>query len=192
MAERAAVPNGLGLGVPGPDPIAIDPLPLRGKLLLRGGEDVVAAAGGVLGHPLPTAPLTSIDKEGRTALWLGPDEWLLLCSPDGTDELGDALRRTLAGSFHAIVDVTERFVGFVTAGPRMRDMLAAGCPIDLHPRAFEPGSVVRTLLGKVDVILWSTGGDSFTILVGRSFAPYAGRFLTNAALEFGVVTGNDG
>ena len=53
-------------------------------------------------------------------------------------------------------------------------------------------AVVLLVLGKVDVILWSTGADSFTLLVGRSFAPYTGRFLTNAALEFGVVTGNEG
>lgn len=192
MVERAPVPNGLGSGVPGPDPVALDALPRRGKLLLRGGNDVVAAAGGVIGHPLPTVPLTSVASEGRTALWLGPDEWLLLCSPDETDALGDALRHALAGTFHAIVDVTERFAGFVVSGPRVRDVLAAGCPIDLHPRAFKPGTVVRTLLGKVDVILWSTGDDTFTLLVGRSFAPYTGRFLTNAALEFGVVTGNEG
>ncbi len=193
MAERALVPHGLLDPVPGPEPVAIDPLPFGGKLLLRGAPEVAEAATLAVGVPLPLSPLTSSVGEDVAALWLGPDEWLLLVSASETERVAGNLRQALNGRFHALVDVSERYAGFVLAGEHARDVLAAGCPVDLHPRAFGPGTVVRTLLGKVDVILWSTGGgDGFTLLVGRSFADYTGRFLTNAALEYGVQRGTHG
>ena len=123
----------------------------------------------------------------RAAFLLGPDEWLLLVPAEDMDNLARGLDEALRAHPSAVVDVSERFAGFVLAGARARDVLAVGCPVDLHSRAFAPGTVVRTLLGKVDIVLWSAGeGDRLTLLVGRSFADYTGRYLTNATLEFGV------
>ena len=51
--------------------------------------------------------------------------------------------------------------------------------------AFPPGTVTRTLLGKVQVVLWRPERGGFELWVNGSVAPYAWKFLENAALEYG-------
>ena len=78
--------------------------------------------------------------------------------------------------------------GIGLAGARARDVLNAGCALDLHPSAFPPGAVTRTLLAKAPVVLRRPGEpEAFELWVNGSFAPYAWLFLENAAREFGVV-----
>ena len=64
-----------------------------------------------------------------------------------------ACARRSSGSHHALTDVSDGLVTFTLAGPSARDVLAKGCPLDLHPRAFTPGSCARSLLAKADVLL---------------------------------------
>ena len=62
------------------DGVTLAERPARARLNLRlDPEDAEAlAAAAVLGGALPLAPNTATDAgDGRTALWLGPDEWLL-------------------------------------------------------------------------------------------------------------------
>jgi sarcosine oxidase, subunit gamma len=69
-------------------------------------------------------------------------------------------------------------------------VLAAGCPLDLHPGVFTPGSATRTLLGKAAVILWRLDGapsyrpPSYRLECARSYAPYVESFLDLAAREW--------
>lgn len=175
---------------PGPEPVAVRELPPAGLLLLRGGPEACARASEVLGFDLPTEPMRTSHGGGARALWLGPDEWLLAFPREAASNTLAALAPALAGLHHALVPVGERFVGIGLAGARARDALAALCPLDLHPRAFPPGRVVRTLLGKVEVVLHrpeteAAAGDGFELHVGRSMAPYAWRCLEVAAAEFG-------
>ncbi len=37
------------------------------------------------------------------------------------------------------------------SGPRVRDVLAKGVPIDLHPKVFKPGDVATTLIAYIGV-----------------------------------------
>ena len=64
-------------------------------------------------------------------------------------------------------------------------MLAKGCSIDLHPRAFTRGRVVQTLLAKTAVLIHAKGEASFDVHVPRSFADYAWAWLENAQAEYG-------
>ena len=48
------------------------------RISLRAPEASVAALSKALGVTLPNQPKTSASKAGRTALWLGPDEWLVI------------------------------------------------------------------------------------------------------------------
>jgi sarcosine oxidase subunit gamma len=82
-----------------------------------------------------------------------------------------------------VVDDTHRLHTLRLAGPHAADALAAGCPLDLHPRAFPPGSVARTLLGKVGITLHRLDAIVFELHVDRSFAEYAWLFLAQAARE---------
>ena len=173
--------------IPGPEPVTLAVLPFRGKLILRGGQAVRALVAEVLGTELP--PLLRSAVAGEVdILGLGPDEWLLLAPPDRAEALAMELRAALAGHHHAVVVISDRMTGLVVGGARARDVLSAGCAIDLHPSAFPPGSTTRTLLGKATIVLRRPDdAETYEIWVNGSFAPYVWLFLENAAREFGVV-----
>jgi sarcosine oxidase subunit gamma len=112
----------------------------------------------------------------RLAARLGPDEWLLV-APAGESPDFSALE----GRHHSLVDVSHRYVAFVVEGESAPLILAAGCPLDLHPHFFTAGSATRTLLGKAEIILWRLGvALSYRVECARSFAPYVERFLDQA------------
>lgn len=164
--------------------IVVD-LPPRGRLMLRGDAGVREAASAILGLSLPSAAYGSAAADGLDAFWLEPDAWLVQID----DPIGAAarLREALGDLHHAVVDVSERLVGLAVAGPHAIEILAAGCPLDLHPRAFPTGHVTRTLVGKAEVILLRRDDrPGFELLVGRSFVPYLRRWLDQAGREHAV------
>ena len=120
---------------------------------------------------------------GRTALWLGPDEWLVVADEDGA-ALADALRSALGDDSGCVVDVSANRTTLELSGPAARAVLEKGCPADLHPRAFSPGTAVATTLGPVPVLLWQTGATTYRLLPRSSFADYVARWLLDAATEF--------
>lgn len=175
-----------GRAIPGAEPVTLAALPFRGKLSLRGGDSVRGPAAATLGAELPGA-MRGVAVGETVLLWLGPDEWLVLTAADRTEPIAASLRAALAGTHHAIVVISDRMTGIGVAGDRARDVINAGCPLDLHPFAFAPGAVTRTVLGKAPVVLRRPAeAEAFELWVNRSFAPYAWLFLENAAREFGV------
>ncbi|MEZ0069735.1 sarcosine oxidase subunit gamma [Streptacidiphilus sp. MAP12-20] len=121
------------------------------------------------------------------ALWLGPDEWLVV-GPDGAqDAIRELLRPVLDPSFGSLVDVSANRAVLELAGPAARAVLEKGCSIDLHPRAFTPGCCVQTLVSKVQVVLRQTASDPapvYQLFVRPSFADYLARWLLDAMAEF--------
>jgi sarcosine oxidase, subunit gamma len=172
-------------GVAGPAPVTLAALPFRGKLIVRGDEKARARASTALGCELSGAQ-RGASGGGVEALWLGPDEWLVLVGADEAGRTDSALRDALSGLDHAVVDVSDRFIGISVEGARARDVLNAGVPLDLHPRAFPPGMVARTVLAKAPVVLRRPAErELFELHVNGSLAPYVWLFLENAAREFG-------
>jgi sarcosine oxidase, subunit gamma len=139
-------------------------VPVRSRHILRGGPAVVAAAGTALQFALPLHPMTSAEAGPCAALWLGPDEWLLLNTPAG-------LAASLAGLPHSLVDVSGRQIGLMLTGRRAARVLSSGCLLDLSAQAFPVGCVARTLFHKAEIVLWRRP-DGFHVDVWRSFAPY--------------------
>lgn len=144
------------------------------------------ADAGRLALPLPTEANTTSEHGGRSLLWLGPDEWLVV-APDGAQgeierELREALAR--AGTWGSVVDVSGQRAGFELAGPLAGDVLATGCSLDLHPRSFGPARCAQTLLARASVILWRPAAPPvWRILVPSSFAPYLYEWLLDAVEE---------
>ncbi len=133
------------------------------------------------------ALMASAETGRADVLGLGPDEWLILAEPDNVGALATELSAALGTVHHAVVVVSDRMIGIGVAGRRARDVLAAGCPLDLHPAVFAPGAATRTLLGKAAVVLRRPDpAERYELWVNGSFAPYLWLFLRNAALEFGV------
>lgn len=157
-------------------------LPFATRLNLRGGADVVGPVAEAFGVAPPTKPLGSAASGERAALWLGPDEWLLIAEEGATD-LEAKLEARLCGVFHSLVDVSHRQVGISLEGPGAARLLAAGCPLDLDLRAFPAGMSTRTLLVKAEIGLWRREENVFRIEVLRSFAPYVARILDEASRD---------
>lgn len=118
--------------------------------------------------------------ERHAVLWLGPDEWLVVSLADAAI-LREQLNTALGSDHGAVVDVSANRTTLELAGPAARDVLDAGCALDLHPRAFGPDTAVATQVGPVPVILWQTNDAStYRLLPRSSFAEYLTRWLLDA------------
>jgi sarcosine oxidase subunit gamma len=149
------------------------------RLALRAPDGSIAALSNALGLTLPTKPKSSAMKGSRTALWLGPDEWLVI--DDGAkDPLDDC-----AGveALHSAVGVSHRNVAISVTGPGAANTVNSGCPQDLSLAAFPVGACSRTILGKVEIVLLRTAEDAFRVECWRSFSDYVLTFLSDAARD---------
>lgn len=175
MPEHAAVP---GIS----EPAGSTGIDLRGD---PGSPRFLEATGQVLGVPLPLVPGTSAAGDDTTVFWLGPDEWLVTTGRRGAGGLAAELRTALEGLHAAITDVSDARVVFRVGGAAARELLAKGCSLDLHPRAFGPGACAQTLLARVPVLLHRPGETAdIDVYVGRSFAGHLRTWMTDACLEF--------
>ena len=165
-----------------------------GKINLWGAPSdtaFMAAAGKALEMVLPTGPNRSARRGDVTALWLGPDEWLLICPPGEEAALACSLSEALGCAHAAVTDVTDARTVIRLTGNKARDLLAKGCSLDLHPRVFPTGAVAQSLLAKADVILHriepleGEDGPVFDVYVARSFADYLWGWLEDAVQEYG-------
>jgi sarcosine oxidase subunit gamma len=164
--------------------------PFLSQLTVRVSDpDAVAALGSALGVVFPSVPCTFTTGSGPfgavEVLWLGPDEFLVVAAPDLQLPIEDALRAVpFKGS---VVDTSAQRTTLVLEGSHVRDVLAHGCSVDLHPSSAPVGTCVQTLLARTGIILQVTGPDRFTILVRSSFAQYLAAWLSDACVEYGAV-----
>jgi sarcosine oxidase subunit gamma len=162
---------------------------LRGDRADEGFRRVVAE---VVGTEPPPGPEAWIGRDGTAILGLGPDEWLVVGPAGAEADLVERLEARLADRFVAVTDVSENWTVIAVSGAKLREVLAKGCPLDLHPRTVRPGFVGQSVVVHADVILhlMADGADgqppAAHLYVRRSFAQYLHDWLADAALEFGV------
>lgn len=143
---------------------------------LRAGARALTSLSKTLGVALPKAPKTSVSSGARSALWLGPDEWLIV------DEKNDPIADLAAvKALHSAVDVSHRNTAIIVSGSRAANVINAGCPQDLTLAAFPVGACSRTVLGKIEIVLFRSKKDEFRVEVWRSFSTYAFELLSTAA-----------
>lgn len=152
-------------------------LPPATRFILQGGTAARRAAGAAFGLALPETPCRASTANHRAALWLGPDEHLLLApaadlaAVDPTI-LAAELEAALTGTAHSLVDVSQRQVAMRVSGPGAVALLNTGCPLDLDPARFPVGMCTRTLMGKAEIVLWRTDAVEFHLEVARSYQDY--------------------
>lgn len=156
-----------------------------GQFAFRGRPAIVQRMGEVFGVALPPGPCRAATQGGRAALWLGPDEWLLVADPAEADMVEAELAALCDHQPASLVDVSHRNGFFLLSGPLAARILNAGCPLDLHPRNFPVGMCTRTVLGKAEIILWLTAPETFWIGVWRSYASYVRDFLVESRRGLG-------
>lgn len=164
--------------------VLLTPLPSATRFIFRGRPTAIVAVSGPLGFSLPQTACRVAQAGTRTALWLGPDEWLLLAPEAEGPLLAETLGTALAGLPHALVDVSHRQSGLTLSGPRAAATLNAGCPLDFDAENFPAGMCTRTVLGKAEITLWRLGAEAFRIEAWNSFFSYVWRFVNEAAREF--------
>ncbi len=165
--------------------VRLTALPPAARFVLRGRTEAIEAAGGAFGAAMPRDACRAANADGgRAALWLGPDEWLLLTPQADSVALAAALERAMEGQAHSLVDVSQRQTGIEVSGGNAAAALNAGCPLDLDTEAFPVGMCTRTVLGKSEIVLWRTAPEAFRVEVWRSFAAYVWGLLNEASREF--------
>jgi sarcosine oxidase subunit gamma len=159
--------------------VTITELPRATRISLRLAEPATAA--GVLGLVLPSKIGTRAVAGERSALCLGPDEWLVEApAADGAD-LTARLVELAARLPLSAVEVSDRELTLRLEGPAVLDLLATGCPLDLAK--MPAGAGTRTVFDTVQVVLTREAEDRFHLVVWRSFAPHVRALLDLAAGE---------
>jgi heterotetrameric sarcosine oxidase gamma subunit len=148
-------------------------------------DDLARRIREAFGLEVPTAPRRA--AAGPIAFaWAGPGHWLAVAHGMEGDRFETQLRTTLQG----LASVTSQSDGRTVirvSGPKARDALAKGVPIDLHPRAFKPGDTAVTTVAYMGAHLWQLDATpTYEFAVFRSFSVAFWQWLMDASAEFGA------
>lgn len=143
------------------------------------------------GVDLPASPRV-VTSDHLSFVWSGPGLWFAMA--DGED--GSAFADDLAADLAGLASVTNQTDGRVlirVSGSRVRDALAKGCMIDLHPTQFAVGATANTPIALINVQITrladADGVGVFELAVMRSFAASLWHWLESSAAEFGLEIG---
>jgi sarcosine oxidase, subunit gamma len=167
-----------GFVFPSSDSLRLAEVPFLTQVNLR--LDPKGAGVDLLELHLPLEPGAVTRVGDRTALWLGPDEWLLVGPPGTRFDLGPVAGVAGAAS---IVDVSAARTAIEISGARAGDLLAHGCALDLYPDVFPDGRCAQTMLAHAQVVLVRLDGV-YRVLVRSSYARYLAEWLVDAAAEY--------
>jgi sarcosine oxidase, subunit gamma len=154
------------------------------RFILRAEPRIIHGACAALGIDVAQVACCASQAGTRAALWLGPDEYLILAPEAEAPALARILEEALRSDPHSLVDVSHRQAALEIRGPRVEDILNSGCPLDLDMRAFAVGMCTRTMFAKAEIVLWRTAADAFRLEVWRSFTDYVASFLDEVVREY--------
>ena len=148
----------------------------------------VTATSAALGMELPLTPCrTATHGSGLRVVWAGPDDWFVIAAPGQAGVTAAQLHSALADVHHAVTDVSSGYTVLGLSGAPAREVLAQGCPLDLHPRAFQTGMSAGSHYFKASVWLWQTDdAPAYEVLVRRSFMRYVWLMLERSTQECGL------
>lgn len=164
--------------------VALREIPGRGMVDLRGlatDRKFMSSAKSVLGFDLPKAPRTSTSWGDMKALWLSPDQWLILCPGDKAQALTEQLTTTLKTIHSLAVNVSDMRAIIRLEGEHARTTVMKGTSIDLMHDDYPAGTIRRMKFAEVGALLHIVEQDVIDVYVFRSYADYAWAFLLKAA-----------
>ena len=158
------------------------------KLNLRGKKrEFFTTVGKNLNMILPTEANTSTTSDKLTAIWLSPDEWMIvsneLVNKDTNKyELYEILFNSISKTnLGAVIDVTDQFVQLELKGKNIYKIFSAGCPFNFNEFKEKKGSTTQTVLNHIDVILHHKEENVVNIFVRRSFAEHLWSWIEDSA-----------
>jgi heterotetrameric sarcosine oxidase gamma subunit len=107
--------------------------------------------------------------------------WWIAASSDSLARLA----RELPAAAGTVTMLSASRVRIRITGPAVREVLAKGIALDLHPSVFAVGRSAQTGLHHTGVFLERVGDDGYEIYVPRTYAQSIWEWLIDAALPFG-------
>ena len=151
---------------------------------LRIAPENLATASKGFGVALPSTIGATATSGNRLALCLGPDEWQL-CAPTAESSAIEAAFAALYATCpHSLVDVGHREIGIAVEGAAAVLALRSACAFDLE--TMPPGTGMRTIFDKAQIILIRHDENRFRIEVWRSFADHVWGLLQAASREISL------
>jgi len=122
----------------------------------------------VLGLALPS-PGRWVESGGLTAICTTPGQWLVMQDVDDFT-LFDRLSKAVEDSA-TVIELSDSRVSVRVSGAGARTALGRFLPLDLHPRAMQPGHAAATLAGHLPVLVRQVDdAPTYDIMCARSFA----------------------
>ncbi len=196
MVDRLAASSAFGLvhrlghhGAVRPARLAVcerTDLALASVIARRGAERALAAkVADTFGLALPMTPHRS-EAAGVAFVWAGPGHWLATAEGEPGHRFEARLRTALAG-LASISDQSDGRAILHIAGPRARDTLAKGLPVDLDPSVMQPGGALVSAIAHIGVHLWQLDAlPTYECAVSRSYAFSFWHWLEASAAEYGL------
>ena len=158
------------------------------KLIIRGKtKNFITAIGKNLNMILPVEANTSTSGETLTALWLSPDEWMLVSNKTvyedtNTYDIEENLTNNISkAKLGAVTDVSDQFVMINIKGSKVFDLFAKGSPFNFNKFKDKKGSVIQTILSHIDVIIHLKEINEVNLLVRRSFSEHLYSWINDSA-----------
>jgi sarcosine oxidase, subunit gamma len=164
--------------------ISIREITNRGMIDLRGvtsDRKFMSAAKSALGFDLPKAPRTSAGFGDVKALWLSPDQWLILCNGEKANELHAEIVKELGPTHSLAVNVSDMRAVIRLEGEGVRETLMKGSTLDLTDGTYTPGTVRRLRFAEIAALMHVVEDTVIDLYVFRSYADYTWEFLLKAA-----------
>ncbi len=161
----------------------VEEIGLQGMITLRAdlADKVVAAAvKSVCGTKLP-GQREIVSKGDMAALWMSPDELMLLCPYEAANEMAAQLVAKLGDAHALVVNVSDARANFVLRGAGLREVIAKVAPVDMAPDFVAVGEVRRTRFAQVAAAFWLADDEAARIVCFRSVAPYLFDLLSTVA-----------
>jgi sarcosine oxidase subunit gamma len=154
---------------------------LQGMITLRGdlaAPALAAAVQAATGTAVP-GPRGIVRHDARAALWMSPDELLLLVPYAEAAATAARLTADLTGEHALAADVSDARAMFRIRGPKAAQVLQKLCPVDFATLA--EGEVRRTRAAQVAAALWKSGPEEYSVVSFRSVAAYVMGLLESGA-----------
>ena len=158
------------------------------KINIRGKKrEFLTNIGKNLNMLLPTEANTSTTSDKLTAIWLSPDEWMIVSNDlVGKDTNKYELNETLFNSISktnlgAVIDVTDQFVQLEIKGKNIYEIFSAGSPFNFNDFKEKKGSTTQTLLNHTDVILHHKDDNIVNLFVRKSFTEHLWSWIEDSA-----------
>lgn len=153
---------------------------LQGMITIRCDLASKALAKGLKGLGLSVpAQRRIVTADAAAALWMSPDELLVLVPYADAVATVAALEKALAKDHALVADVSDARALFRISGAKADQALMKLCPVDFPSLAM--GEVRRTRAAQVAAALWRSGENEISLICFRSVAGYVMGILEHSA-----------